>query len=301
MGNAVALCIGAYRHSGFDTAKWTMTHPSVAAKENANWLHFAFWSFDVSWILRLIPIPFLILLAGLVAGAAAIANVHFEMQKSAAREAGPPTTVSAADLGKYRAFPWFEEVSVRVQLDEDLTYLYWNDFADGTSIEYPVLFFVDPAQDQPAQEVLGAIAFTSLEAEDMQAYLAEAQVGEGPLGPILELSGLAQFFPIVTQEEIEWAAQDLGVSMSPNFLYLDPHFLGRDLRLEPRPELTYIAGAAAMVLLWLSMVASIFRRRWRRSDAATGGKERTAKKGLVAAAVGGAKMIVGEDEEEGLI
>lgn len=248
----------------------------------------------MSWILRIVPIPFIILIAGLVAGAATLANVHYEMQKSAARDAGAPAVVSAADLGTYRAFPWFDEVSVRVQLDENLTYLYWNDFADGSTIEYPVLFFVDPAQDRPAREVLGAVAFTSLEASDMEAYLASAQVGEGPLGPILELTGLAQFMPIVTNEEIQWATEDLGVTMSSNFLYLDPHYLGRDLRLAPRPELTYIAGGASVVLIWLSMIAGIIRHRWRRSHG--GALQSVAKKGLVAAAAGGAKMVIGDDE-----
>lgn len=247
----------------------------------------------------MIPFPFLIFVAGVVAGLAAVANVHFEMQKSAARDAGTPPVIDASELGTYRTFPWFDEVTVRVQMVEDLTYVYWDELADGSTIEYPVMFFVDPAQAQPTREVLGAIAFTSLDWDDVQAYLETAFVEDGPIGSIFELSGVPAFQPIVTYDEIEWAAYDIGAAMAPNFLYLKPHYRGRDLSVAARPELTYIAGGASVLLIWLSLIAAILRRRRCRDAADSTGLRRAAGKGLVAAAGGGAKMLFGEDEDEG--
>lgn len=252
----------------------------------------------MTWILKLIPIPVLLFLAGLGAGAAAIANVHYEMQKTKAREVDVPAAIAASELGDYKPFPWFTEVTVQFQIAEDATYLYWEETASG-EIDYPVLFFLDPSHAGPVREVLGAISFGSYDAEAMDAYMEATNIGAGALGPIFEMTGIPHLFPAVTQDEIEFAASDLGLTMSPNFLHLNPHFEGRDIRVEARPELTYIAGGASIVLIWLSMIAAIFRRRRARSD--EGFAHKAAKKGLVAAAAGGVKMLVSDDEEEGLV
>lgn len=252
----------------------------------------------MNWILKLIPIPVLLFLAGLVAGAGAIANVHYEMQKTKAREAGAPAAVLASKLGDHRPFPWFDEATVQFQISEDATYVYWADGTDGT-IEYPVLFFFDPEQVGPVREVLGAISFDSYEAEAMEAYMEATYVQDGALGAIFEMTGIPHLFPAVTKDEIAFAAADLGLTMSENFLHLNPHFEGRDIRVEARPELTYIAGGASILLIWFAMIAQVIRRRLRRSD--EGFARKAAKKGLVAAAAGGAKMLLSDDEEEGLV
>lgn len=122
----------------------------------------------------------------------------------------------------------------------------------------------------------------------MRAYLESVRLEDGPVGGIFELAGVPPILPFVTYEEVEWAAAELGVELAPNFLYLDPYFEGRDTRVAPRPALTYIAGGTTLLLFWLSMIAAVIRRRWRRAAEANN-LHRVAKKALIAAAVGGAK------------
>lgn len=245
----------------------------------------------MTWIFRIIPFPLLLLLAGLIAGAAAAAHVYYETQKANARDAGVPTAISASELGEIRGFPWFDEVAVRVQTHEDLTFVYWEDSSQG-EIEFPIVFFFDPAHSGPVREVIGAIAFDSFEAEEMAAYLDSVRLEDGPMGPVFELVGIPPIMPYVTREEVEWAASDLGVTLAPNFLYLDPHFKGRDQRLAARPELTLIAGGASMFLIWLALIAFVIKRRWNAAGAADSA---AMKKGFVAAASGGAGMMMSEE------
>ncbi len=184
-------------------------------------------------------------------------------------------------------------------MNDEIAYTYWESTAQG-DIEYPIIFFFDPVKDGTVREVLGAIAFDSYEADDMIAYLESVHLGEGPIGGLYELVGVPPIMPYVTHEEVRLAAEDLGVTMSSNFLYLDPYFEGRDIRVEARPIFYYITGAAAVLLIWLSMIAAIIRRRWRHA-ANSNSLQRVAKKGLVAAAVGGAKMLVSEEDDGSLI
>lgn len=254
----------------------------------------------MSWILRIIPFPILLLLVGLAFGAAALTHVHYEIDKRKAREAGVPQAIAASELGKMRAFPWYEEVTVQVQTHQDLTYVYWEEFTEGV-VEYPIVFFFDPSKTGSVREVLGAFAFDSFEEDDMVAYLDSVQREDGALGPVYELTGAPQFQPYVTYDEVKVAAAELGVSMSPNFLYINPYFTGRDTRIQARPELTYIAGGASVLFIWLSMIAAIFKKRRRRAveHASTGAQ--VAKKGLVAMAAGGVKMMVSGEEEGGIV
>ena len=108
------------------------------------------------------------------------------------------------------------------------------------------------------------------------------------------MSWIFRLIPFPLHEEVRLAAEELGVTMSPNFLYLDPYFEGRDIRVKARPVLYYIIGGAAVFLIWFSMIAAIIRRRWRQ-EAESNGLHRAAKKGLVAAAVGG-EMLVSEED-----
>lgn len=254
----------------------------------------------MSWILRLIPLPFMLFLAGLASLGVTGALFHFEHQKSIARENGVPATIAAGDLpDDIKPFPFFEEVSVRLQLHDDLTYVYWDETIDGY-IEYPVLFFFDPETSDPNGTVLGAIAFNSFEEEAMQAYMETTFLGEGPSGgSIFEMAGIPAFLRDVTSEEVRWAAEDLGLTMADNFLYLNPHFEGREQIIAARPELQYVAAGAGMLLIWLSMIAAIVRRRWRRAAESTVGH--VAKKGLVAAAAGGVGALISGAEDSDLI
>lgn len=238
----------------------------------------------MNWILRLIPLPFLIFLGGLACLAAAGAHVFYELEKSKALEAGLPPTLAAGQLGEVKEFPWYEEVVVEAQIADDLTYVYWEEWDTGT-IEYPVLFFFDPNHTGPVREVLGAISFeTSTEAQ-MNAYLDSVYQGEGEHGSIYRLVGTPAWLPEVSSDEIEWAAYDLNVSMSENFLHLDPYFQGRGARLEPQPMLGYIAAGLGFGLIWLAMIAQIIKRRLRlaRAEREMSAAGNVAKKGLLGA------------------
>ncbi|MDJ1008934.1 MAG: hypothetical protein QNJ13_14045 [Paracoccaceae bacterium] len=254
----------------------------------------------MAWILRFVPLSLLMVLAGLACFAGAGAWAHYEWQKSLAREADLPPPVAAGALGEVRGFPWYEEVAVTAQIDEDLTYVYWVDYTDGT-VEYPILFFFDPAEQGPVREVLGAIAFDSYDEAAMMTYLESAVQGEGAFGPIFELAGAPPILPSVTYEEIVWAAEDLGVAMSENFLYLDPYFDGRENRLEARPELTYIAGLAGIALMWLGLIVQIVRRRFRNAEAERKAMGLAARRGLVAAGSAGLAALLGDGEDDGYI
>ena len=254
----------------------------------------------MSWILKLIPLPLLMFLAGLVCLAAAGAHAHYEWQKGIALNAGLPDTIAASEIGEVRGFPWYEEVEVLAQMDEDLSYVYWADTADGT-IEYPVLFFIDPGHTGPVRRVLGAIAFSSYDETEMLDYLAQVEVGEGERGPIFRLAGTPAFLHEVTGEEIEWAASELGVTMSENFLFLDPYSEGRAQRLEPQPILTYIAGGLGVGLIWLAMIVQIIKRRFRRAEAERLAMGQVARKGLVAAGGAAVGAMFGGDDDEGFI
>ena len=221
----------------------------------------------MSTILRFIPIPMLLLLAGLAAAAATLANVYYEVQKTTAREVGPPEAIVASDLGDVRGFPWFEEVTVQVQIEDSLTYVFREDSADGTVTEYPVLFFFDPSQQAPVREVLGAFAYDTDTAEEMDVYLKSVQLGTGSRGPIFKLTGVPPIRPSVTHDEIQFAAEELGVTLAPNFLYLKPHFQGRDTHVAARSGLTYAGGMIAILFIWASMLAQIMRRRRRHAEA----------------------------------
>lgn len=248
----------------------------------------------MNWILRLIPIPVLMFLAGLACFAAAGAHAHYEWQKGLALEAGLPDAVPVSEVGESKGFPWYEEFVVTAQMDEDLTYVYWEDTSEGT-IEYPVIFLFDPDQTGPVREVFAAIAFNTYEEEAMTAYLQSVEQGEGELGKIFRLVGTPAFLHDVTDDEIEWAAYDLGVTMSENFLFLDPYYQGRGLRLEPQPMLTYIAGGLGVALMWLAMIAQIIKRRFRRAAAEREALGQVAKKGMVAAGAAGIGAILSSE------
>ncbi|MEL7027147.1 MAG: LapA family protein [Pseudomonadota bacterium] len=252
----------------------------------------------MNFILRLIPLPVLMFLGGLVFLAAAGAHAHYEWQKGQALDVGPPATVSAADVGEVQSFPWYEEVVVMAQIDDDLTYVYWEDTNQGT-IEYPVMFFVDPNHTGPVREVLGAIAFNTSEEDRMIKYLESVQQGEGERGLIYRMTGTPAFMHDVTDEEIEWAAADMGVTLAENFLFLDPYFQGRAARLEPQPILTYLAAGLGIGLIWLAMIAQIIKRKIRRRQAERQIAGGLAKKGMVAAggAVVGA-MLGGDGDND---
>lgn len=251
-------------------------------------------------ILRLIPLPLLMALAGLVFLAAAGAHAHYEWQKSLALEKGLPETIKASELGPVQAFPWYEEVVIQAQMDEDLTYVYWEETSEGT-VEYPVIFLFDPDHSGPVREVYAAIAFDTYEDDRMTAYLQSVEQGEGEHGPIFRLTGTPAFLRDVTSEEISWAAEDLGITLADNFLYLNPYFEGRGARLEPQPVLTMIAGGLGIALIWLGMIFQIVKKRFRRAEAERNAAGMMAKKGLVAAGGAAVGAIFGGDDEEGFI
>ncbi len=253
----------------------------------------------MSWIFRFIPISTVLLLAGIAVGAIALGHVHYEIEKRKARENGVPEAVTASQLPNVRSFPWYEEVTVQVQFQDELSYVYWEDTAHG-EVEFPIMFFFDPTHEGPVRQVLGAIAFDSFEAEDMLAYLGDVYQEDGALGAIFKLTGTRQFLPYVTYAEVEVAAEDLGVEMSPNFLYIDPYFRGRETRVQARPELTYAVGGLSMVLIWFSMVASIMRKRRANTQEPQAVAKTIAKKGLIATAFGGAKVLFASDDEGGM-
>lgn len=248
----------------------------------------------MNFILRLIPFPLLVGLAGLAFLAAAGAHAHYEWQKSMALEEGLPETIAVSELGEVQAFPWYEEVVVEAQMDEDLTYVYWEDTVDGT-IEYPVIFLFDPDHSGPVREVFAAIAFDSLEEDTMTAYLQSVEQGEGELGRIFRLTGTPAFLRDVTRDEITWAAEDLGISLAPNFLYLNPYFEGRGARLEPQPMLSVIAGGLGVALVWLGMVFQIIKRKMRLAQAERAAMGQVAKRGLVAAGGAAVGAMLGSD------
>mgnify|MGYP001796297743 CR=1 FL=1 len=248
----------------------------------------------MNWILRLIPIPVLMLLGGLACLAAACAHAHYEWQKGLALEAGLPDTIKASEIGESQGFPWYEEFAITAQMDEDLTYVYWEDTPEGT-IEYPVIFLFDPDHTGPVREVFAAIAFNTYEEAAMTAYLDRVEQGEGELGKIFRLVGTPAFLHDVTDEEIEWAAYDLGVTISENFLFLDPYYQGRGARLEPQPMLTYIAGGLGVALIWFAMIAQIIKRRFRRAAAEREALGQVAKKGMLAAGAAGVGAILGSE------
>ena len=250
----------------------------------------------VSWIFKLIPFPMLMFLAGAASLALTGALFNYELGKQAARETGAPEAVPISQMAAVRGFPWFEETTIQVELREDLTYVYW----DG-EIDYPLLFLVDPDHEGPVQEVLGAFSYTSLEDADMSDYLDDAYVRDSDHGAIFEFTGLRALFPSVTMEETNWAADELNVTLSENFFYIDPHFIGRDTIIQARPSLYMATGIAGVVLVWLSMIAAIIRKRWkRRANAARTGRA-TARKGIIAAAAGGIAKLADGDGDEGFI
>lgn len=238
----------------------------------------------MNWILRLIPLPFLMFLAGLAALAVSGALVHYEYQRAEALKNGPPATITARQIPETTGFPFYEEVVVEAQFEDALTYVYWAESDTGV-VEYPILFFFAPDQTRPVREVLGAISFQSADEAAVNAYLESVFQRDGERGPIYRLVGTPAFMPEVTREEIEWAAYDLDVSMSANFLHLDPYVEGRGVRLEPQPFPGYIAAGAGFGLIWLAMIAQLIKRRLRRARAeremAAAGN--VAKKGMIAA------------------
>lgn len=252
----------------------------------------------MSWIFRLIPFPVILFLLGLACLALTGALFNYENGKRIARETGAPDAVAVSRMQPIRGFPWFEETTIRVQASEDLSYVYWY---ENESTEFPVIFLVDPDHEGPVQEVLGAFSYTSLEDAEVGAYLEQAYVEDGALGPIFELTGVRALSPPVTMEEIDWAAADLGVTVSENFFYIEPHFAGRETIVEARPELYFVAGLIGVLLIWFSMIAAIIRKKWMRRERDGGSTRAAAKKGVVAAAVGGIAKLADGGDGEGFI
>ncbi len=254
----------------------------------------------LNFILKIIPLPLLMALGGIVFLAAAGAHAHYEWQKSMALEKGLPDAIKVSEIAEVQAFPWYEEVVVEAQMDEDLTYVYWEQSSEGT-IEYPVIFLFDPDQTGPVREVYAAIAFDTFEEDRMTSYLESVEQGDGEFGKIFRLAGTPAFMRDVTSEEIGWAAEDLGITLADNFLYLNPYFEGRGARLEPQPMLTMIAGGLGIGLIWLGMIFQIIKRRFRRAEAERSAAGMMAKKGLVAAGGAAVGAMFGGDDEEGFI
>ncbi len=254
----------------------------------------------MSWILRLIPVPVIFLILGLGCFAFMGALFNYENGKRIARETGVPEAVPVSQMQAVRGFPWFEETTIRVQIVEDLSYLYWTETEAG-EIEFPLYFFVDPSHEGTVKTVLGAFSYSSPEEDEVAAYLEKAFVEEGALGPIFELTGVPALTPSVTMDEVDWAAYDLDVALSDNFFYIEPHFAGRDAILKERPEFYLVVGITGIMMFVFSIVAAVVRRAWRRRETDGGAGRALAKKGFVAAAAGGVAKLVGGDDDEGFI
>ena len=192
-------------------------------------------------ILRILPIHFVFLLVAFAAAAAAICNAYYDGQKSAALRAGAPAAIPLSRLGPVAKYPTFQEIRVEAQTSDALVYVSWFDSSRGM-IEYPIVFFVDPAHEGPVQEVLAAAPFVGSDLRNFEAFMAASARGYGPIGRILEINGARKSSQSLMSDEYAWAAMDMGLSLHPDFVVIDPFTEGREAGLATQPVITYALG-----------------------------------------------------------
>ncbi|MEO0945746.1 MAG: hypothetical protein AAFY06_13045 [Pseudomonadota bacterium] len=111
--------------------------------------------------------------------------------------------------------------------------------------EYAMIVLADREATQTPRQVKGLIVVEKADAPDLDAFIAQNQIAEGPLGPIVNLSAATSGYDSSTQAKTKLAERRM--SLASNVVYFEPFFGGR--KAELRQMLTETKSASTKVML----------------------------------------------------
>ncbi|MEM8803230.1 MAG: hypothetical protein AAGF55_11910 [Pseudomonadota bacterium] len=111
--------------------------------------------------------------------------------------------------------------------------------------EYAMIVLADRDATQTPRQVKGLIVVEKADAPDLDAFIAQNQIAEGPLGPIVNMGAATSGYDSSTQVKTRLAERNM--RLASNVVYFEPFFDGREADL--RQMLTETKSASTKVML----------------------------------------------------
>lgn len=211
------------------------------------------------WVYYVVSFLFLI-----VAVLAALIMEGDKSQRSKALQVGPPSIVDIQDFDKEKHEGPAREVFVRAQVDMSMNrqLTRWKEDEVKDRADMVPLYAPDATSTEAPPR---AVLFEKIKGLDNNPFvfnklLERTTVGEGPIGPIIEVNGLLETGR-TAKSMVSNAFRDEGRAYNSRALLIDPFIKSRQAELQPRFEthkvLTVILGAS----LLLAIIGYIKKKR----------------------------------------
>ena len=165
----------------------------------------------------------------------------------AALSADAPAVVQLTDYQRPNDVK-FAEATIEAQIVTDETARLFRRAGGSKGIgrvEYVMMVLADPEATQTPQQVKGLIVLRKSEADGLDDFVKENQVGDGPLGPIVAINGTTSSYDSSTQAKTKLA--DRNIYLASNAVYFEPFLGGREASLRSMLAETQTAGTKVML------------------------------------------------------